>query len=259
MRSLLILLFALTANPAAACGADTDCTVENGTYRIALPDGPPTGALFFAHGYRGSAAGMMRNDALRAMTSAKGLALVALKSAGEDWTLPNAPGAGETLLRDEPAYIARVQADVAQRFAIDPDRMVLAGFSAGGMMTWTMACDRPAAFAAYIPISGTFWDPVPAACPGDPATLHHIHGTSDPVVPIAGRPIAETRQGDVTEALAMYRAKGLDQPAPFALADLDCEAWTDGTATLSYCLHPGGHRFSVDWVSALWDRTFADG
>ncbi|MEM8850908.1 MAG: hypothetical protein AAGE03_12855 [Pseudomonadota bacterium] len=121
-----------------------------------------------------------------------------------------------------------------------------------------MACDRPEAFAAYIPISGTFWAPVPDACPGSAATIHHIHGTSDPVVPIAGRPIAETHQGDVTQALAMYRAKGFDQTAPFALSDLDCDAWTDGAATLSYCRHPGGHTFSVDWVGILWDRTFAD-
>ncbi|MEM7643244.1 MAG: PHB depolymerase family esterase [Pseudomonadota bacterium] len=258
MRLPVLVLALLAASPASACGPDTDCIIDNGSYRIALPDGAPAGAVFFAHGYRGSAAGMMRNDRLRDMTDARGLALVALKSAGEDWTLPNAPGAGETLLRDEPAYIARVQADVAQRFAIDPARMILAGFSAGGMMTWTMACDRPEAFAAYIPISGTFWDPVPLACPGDPATVHHIHGTADPVVPIAGRPIAETRQGNVMQALAMYRAKGLDASVPFALADLDCEAWTDGAETLSYCLHPGGHSFSVDWVGALWDRTFPD-
>ncbi|MEM8850907.1 MAG: hypothetical protein AAGE03_12850 [Pseudomonadota bacterium] len=135
MRLPLLALALLAAAPAAACGPDSDCTVENGTYRIALPAAAPAGALFFAHGYRGSAAGMMRNDTLRGMATAKGLALVALKSAGDDWMIPNVPNDADGPSRDEPAYIARVQADVARRFGIDPARTILAGFSAGGMMT----------------------------------------------------------------------------------------------------------------------------
>lgn len=256
LPALIVALAALATAPALACGPTSDCLIEDGTYRIRMPDGPPAGAIVFAHGYRGTTAGTMGNARLEAMARERGLALIAIKSADEDWTLPHAPSDGLRPARDEPAYIARVQADAVARFGLDPARMMMAGFSAGGMMTWTMACDRPDAFGAYVALSGTFWAPVPEACAGR-ATLHHIHGTSDTVVPIAGRAIGPARQGDVTDALAMYRrSASFENTTPFALADLDCTAWTTGGETLSYCLHPGGHSFSTDWLATIWDRTF---
>ena len=55
------IVLALWAAPALACGPDTDCAVGDRTYRIALPEGhdgaAPVGALVWAHGYRGTAAG----------------------------------------------------------------------------------------------------------------------------------------------------------------------------------------------------------
>lgn len=231
--------------------------VADGTYRIRMPDGPPQGAIVFAHGYRGSANGTMGSGGLERMAREKGLALIALNAKGIDWDIPNAPDGREP--RDEAAYILSVRDDAATRFDLDPARMVMAGFSAGGMITWQMACDRPDSFPAFIPLSGTFWDPVPAQCADGSATIHHIHGTSDGVVPIGGRPIGATAQGDVMQALEMYRAKGFDTSVPFTLADLECEAWSDGDAVLSYCLHPGGHRFSAAWLAVLWDQTFPGG
>ena len=35
---------------------------------------------------------------------------------------------------------------------------------------------RGQAFAAYAPIAGAFWLPMPANCPGGPVNLSHIHG-----------------------------------------------------------------------------------
>ena len=265
LPSLPALLAPLLATSALACGPDEDCPIGDRTYRIHLPPGgseaaagPRGGALFFAHGYRGTAGGTMGNGNLTALADRLGVALVALKSFDEDWTIPNAPSAGTRPADDEPAYIEAVKADVVARYGLDPERMMMAGFSAGGMMTWTMACERSGAFAAFVAMSGTFWAPVPASCPAPAATLHHIHGTSDGVVPIAGRPIGPTHQGDVTEALTMWRAKGFDDDMPSTLADLDCEGWGSDGDVLTYCLHPGGHSFRAEWIEELWVATFPE-
>lgn len=256
MKHLPIAL-AVLGTPAAACGPDTDCAVEDGIYRIHLPDEPEgAGAILFAHGYRGTAEATIGNPALRALVDELGVALIAPKSHAEDWTLPNNPSAGEGPARDEVAYVARVKADAVERFGLDPDRMLAAGFSAGGMLVWNLICDDPGRFAGHAPMSGTFWAPVPESCERPVAPVIHTHGTADEIVPMAGRPIESARQGDVAEALAMYRALGGHEPADPAPAGegLDCEAWMapDGQR-LELCLHGGGHEFSADHLRRAWD------
>ena len=197
----LILTLTLPGLPAFACGPDTDCRIGDRSYRIYLPRGQdgttPMGALIFAHGYKGSAAGTMRNGALRGMADLLGIALVAANAKGDDWRLPGTPSGGVTSPETELGYFDALRDDILANTAIDPDRIVMAGFSAGGMMTWTLACHRPADYAGFIPVAGTFWAPTPDSCTTPPADIIHVHGTSDRIVPLAGRAIGEARQGDV--------------------------------------------------------------
>lgn len=258
---LIATLIALTfATPALACGPDTDCVIGDRTYRLHLPANTdaPIGALFYAHGYRGSAAGAMNNAALRRMTDDLGIALVALKSAGDDWNLAHRPRAPEQKTAAEYDYIDAVIADVAGRVALDQDSLVFTGFSAGGMMTWTIACGMSERFAGFIPLSGTFWAPVPDTCTTPPTNIVHIHGTEDGVVPITGRPIGPTSQGDVTRALAMYAAyggyvaSGAEQSAP---GGMTCR--TSGNSLgnlLDFCTFAGGHDFSTPRLRYAYER-----
>ena len=91
----LCVLFMILCTPAGACGVDTDCPVGDRIYRIAMPQGhngvTPVGAVVWAHGYRGSAAGVMRNGSLRRMASDAGLALIAAQGVNGTWDLPNGP------------------------------------------------------------------------------------------------------------------------------------------------------------------------
>ncbi|CTQ32152.1 alpha/beta hydrolase family esterase [Jannaschia rubra] len=253
---VLILLLCLLGAPAMACGPDSDCAVENGTYRIRLPDAPPQGAILFAHGYRGTAEGIMGNAALERMARDLGVVLVALQSAGEDWAIPDAPSEGRRPARDEVAYVQAVKADVVDRFGMDPERFMLAGFSAGGMMVWNAACKAGDAFAVFVPLSGTFWKGPPATCPTG-AVIWHFHGTADAVVPVAGRQIGPARQGDVNAVLAMYRNdRSLHDAVPAPVDDLDCARGEGADAMLQYCLHPGGHTFDAGWLARVWRATF---
>jgi polyhydroxybutyrate depolymerase len=227
--------------------------VGDRTYRLYLPaaaEAGTVGLLVFAHGYRGSAANEMANKALLALADDTGMALVALKSAGEDWDIAHRPQEQEQEVSREGDYIDAVLADVATRAQIDPARRVAAGFSAGGMLTWTLACEMSDRFTGFVPMSGTFWGEIPATCASPPATLVHIHGTADRTVPLDGRAIGGTRQGDVGQALAMYAAYGgyaRDGGETEAPGGLTCrKARNPVGKLLEFCTFEGGHDFSVE-------------
>ncbi len=242
---------------AIACGVSTDCVVGSGTYRISLPEGAArvTGAVVFAHGYQGSAAGTMKNSSLSGMANRRGLALIAIDAGGDDWNLPDAPH-DSVSGRDEMAYLDEVVADAGRRYGVDPAQVFITGFSAGGMFVWNAVCARGDAYAGYVPYSGTFWKGPPETCPAPAQNVIHIHGTADTTVPMEGRAIAETRQGSVPVTLAMYLAdKSFVPDADYTMADMRCaHAATAADKRLDLCLFDGGHSFSAERMGAALDR-----
>ncbi|MEO1551519.1 MAG: polyhydroxybutyrate depolymerase [Pseudomonadota bacterium] len=255
--STFFALIPLSGLPAFACGPDSDCMLGDRPYRIQMPQGVSNpGAIIFAHGYRGSHLGTMRNKNLRAVADRLGVAFVAVKSYAEDWRIPGTPSDMGTDGAVELLYFDQLVADLGSRHGIDTSRLMLTGFSAGGMLVWQMACDRGDSFAAFVPIAGTFWGEIPQTCATAPANLIHIHGTGDRIVPLEGRPIGQTHQGSVTGALALARRLGgFTTPQPVPAPDLDCTAETaaDG-ALLEVCLHPGGHSVKSAWIERAWQR-----
>ncbi|MEM6665711.1 MAG: prolyl oligopeptidase family serine peptidase [Pseudomonadota bacterium] len=256
----LALLLPASGDRAMACGPDTDCIIGERTYRIRMPEGHdgarPVGAVLYAHGYKGSAAGAMRNQALGKTLSDMGLAFIAAKSAGDDWSLPGTPSNLKSDVRVELDYFDALLADVTTRFAVDPERIMMTGFSAGGMMVWTLACERPDRFLGFAPIAGTFWAPVPDTCRGPVADIIHIHGDADRIVPLAGRPIGKAHQGDVPTALAMYARFGAfgDEGPLAAPGDQTCtERRNPDGKRLAFCQFPGGHSFRTGDLRFAWD------
>ncbi len=252
MRLILFLCTAFLATPVLACGPDTDCVIGERTYRLYVPEGigdAPVGALLFAHGYRGTAAGAMRNMSLRRLADDLGIALIALKSKEDDWSLAHRPREPGQQTAREYDYVEAVLSDAATRMALDEQKLAFTGFSAGGMMTWTMACGMSDRFSGFIPMSGTFWAPVAETCTTPPTNIVHIHGTEDATVPLQGRVIGPTRQGNVAEAMEMYAEYGGYEPTAEGVAapgDMTCtEAENVVGKRLEICLFDGGHSFSV--------------
>jgi polyhydroxybutyrate depolymerase len=250
-----------TTGGAMACGTDTDCSIGTGAYRIFNADAAVNGALVFAHGYRGTAQGTVRNRALRAVAEEKGIALVALQSLGDDWSIPNVPKQDSSVTRDEPTYLNAVIADLNARFKLNTDRVMLSGFSAGGMCTWQIACNSDVVVAGYAPLSGTLWDPMPDACPTADTSLMHFHGDRDKIVPLGGRPIGQYHQGDVPTALKMYaRDGGFDALSPARMMEgADCDVATNAKGkTLSFCQFSAGHSFKADHLRYAWDAFMSE-
>jgi len=252
------LCFLLPMSAAHACGISTDCKIGDRIYRIKMPDGhdgvTPVGAIIHAHGYRGTAKGTISSKALQRMASRLGVALIAPKSAGPDWIIPGAPRKRDVDGSVEFEYFDALIQDATTRFPIDRSRLMVSGFSAGGMMVWNLACHRGSSFAAFAPVAGTFWESLPTSCPSAPVNLIHTHGTSDKTVPLNGRRIADTKQGAISDALSLFtRIGGFGSARRYADRDLDCRRRTNATGKiLEYCTHPGGHSIKSKWLERAW-------
>eukprot|EP00873_Tetraselmis_striata_P026141 jgi/Tetstr1/446405/TSEL_033947.t1 len=265
--SLALLAGASPVQPAQAaaetgCGIETPCRIETGEYRIRFPadwDGKtPLGTIVFLHGWRGTAAGEMRNAAWAQLADRLNVAFVAPQGAGKTWSYPGAPRD----LRDDFAFFDALIKDLTTRFPLRADRMMATGFSMGGSMVWNLACYRGGLFAGFAPIAGAFWDPIPKDCPSPAPVLFHVHGTADRTVPLEGRPIGERwRQSDVADSLAVWQAQaGLPQVFPASAPDsgLTCQRQQaparSGPAAplLEVCLHSGGHSVRAEWVERAW-------
>lgn len=251
--AVLLALAMLSGGEAAACGPASDCETGARSYRIALPERPPRGAIVYVHGYHGTSSAVMRNGALTGLAEALGIAFVAAQAVGPEWNLPGVPSV-DASGADELAYFDAVSADLAARYGIPRARTLVTGFSSGAMMVWHLACQRGDAYAGYAPMSGTFWAPVPESCPGGPANLIHYHGTRDEMVPLAGRQIREAHQGDVHVALEMMARAGGYQPVAAETGDgLDCTRRRDAAGhRLELCLFEGHHEMRVENIRRAW-------
>jgi len=258
MKIVLTALFFLTATmgSAFACGPTSDCVIGERIYRIKMPKGhdgvTPVGAIVHAHGYRGSAKGVIKG--MSRMASKLGVALIAPKSKGDDWVIPGAPRKTHVDGSAEFEYFDAMIADASARFPIDTNRLMASGFSAGGMMVWNLACHRGHLFAAYAPVAGTFWAPVPPNCPSGPVSMIHTHGKNDRTVPLNGRRIADTKQGEVSRALNLFRQSGGFQPTSNGHSgELTCERSVNPEGRISeFCLHDGSHSVKSRWLVRAW-------
>ncbi|WP_158964408.1 alpha/beta hydrolase family esterase [Chachezhania sediminis] len=261
--ALLSLLPTLAA--ADCAGTPGPCLVETGEYHVVLPDSPaadPMPAVMYLHGAGASGATAITNSGLIGALTARGYAVIAPTGSrafggpdGHLWAFRDSfPG------RDEAAFLGAVMDDASDRFGIDPDHTLLAGFSAGGFMVSYLACATPDAFPAYAPLSGGFWRPHPDSCAG-PVRLHQTHGWSDTTVPLEGRYLGggKWQQGDIFAGMEIWRhandcptetADTFDTTGPFWR-----RSWTacaDGSA-LELALFPGGHMIPPGWADMALD------
>ena len=269
LTAALLALALLWRVPAATarldCGEMAPCAVATGSYHLAAPDAwdgtTPLPAVLFFHGYGSSGADVVGDASLRDSVTARGYLLIAPngRSPGpgqrRSWAHQGSPFSG----RDEEAFIAAVMADVAGRLPLRPDRVLVSGFSQGGSMAWHIACFAGRDFAAFAPVSGSFWRPHPESCPGGPVRLLHLHGFTDMVVPLEGRPIGDRwHQGDVFAAMALMREVDGCGSEPDRITIDDgrrCRAWTECAlgGELELCLHDGGHKLPEGWLGRALD------
>lgn len=242
-----------------ACGAEGPaCGVALGEYRVAEPSTPATArpAVVFIHGAGDSAAGILARQQFVDEFTRHGYVVIAPQGLMRpdrgftNWYFrPDDPPR-----RDELAFMRQIMADATERFHINRARVLLAGESIGGSVTWYLACRAPGDFAAYAPVDGGFWNKLPTGCAG-PVKLLHTHGWTDATVPLEGRAIPGVAvQGDIFAGLAIWRlANGCPTQAPSATTaegKIWHRQWTGCAAGswLEFVLHDGGHDVPDWWA-----------
>ncbi|HBL28249.1 MAG TPA: phospholipase [Acidobacteria bacterium] len=108
---------------------------------------------------------------------------------------------------DKEAFLAAAQAlrrfvaEAVERLPIDPARVVVSGFSQGGIMAYELALREPSRFAGLAALSSWFPEPLAEELPPRPEheglPVLVIHGTQDPAVPV-------DRAREAREALRPY-------------------------------------------------------
>ena len=121
---------------------------------------------------------------------------------------------------------------VRSEYRIDPDRILVTGFSLGGHGSWFMASEHSDIFSAAIPMAG--WAQPPWLEKIDAIPLYVIHARNDDVVPFAG----------AEEAVAAVRAKG----EPIEIVVVEKLTHYDTARYVTYL------RDAVPWIERIWAR-----
>jgi polyhydroxybutyrate depolymerase len=239
--------------------------VADGEYAAAAPAAwngrDPLPLLLFLHGYTGNGAAILTDPKVSQVASEAGFLLVAPDGVGGSWSHVGSPSHE----RDDVAFLRAVVTDARRRWPVNSHLMVAGGFSQGASMVWDLACYAGHDFSAFLSFSGGFWQPLPRACSSGPVNLRHVHGTADPIMPMAGRTIRSVyHQGDILQGLAIWRATDQCKAAADGRADedgLDCATWSRCAtgATLQFCRFPGGHEMKAVWLAdgLAWARRMA--
>ena len=255
----LFVSFVFLPLSANACGGEQVCSIEEGDYYLIEPSSVAAGekrpAIFYLHGHRGNALNAVRNPAFQRLADTLKVSIIAVQGVNGTWSFPTAPRS----LRDEFSFFDKLLEAAANHHEIDTRRTMITGFSAGGFMTWYLACQNPKRFAGHAPIAGAFWKPLPDECSAAAPVIFHVHGRSDKVVPLAGRALGGGRwhQGDVFKSFDVWRRQfNLTKTSPDRSRDgsLECESWLPSDGVLELCLHDGGHNLRTEWIARAWKK-----
>ncbi len=92
------------------------------------------------------------------------------------------------------------------RYPIDRRKLVVMGFSQGGVMAYDLVLSEPERFAGLVALSSWLPEAIDRAIPSNSATKNLpalvIHGSQDPMVPVAGA--QESRQRLMARGLNVH-------------------------------------------------------
>lgn len=145
----------------------------------------PRPLVFLLHGFTQNADAIMNYSAFNAVAEEQNVILVYPNGLDNAWnTNPGSPG-GSTA--DDVGFLSQLIDLISSEQNIDSRRVYACGFSAGGFMSYILACELQDQLAAVASVAGTYSREALDNCTPDRAfPILHIHGTDDIIVPPAG-------------------------------------------------------------------------
>lgn len=158
------------------------------TYYLHIPrsyksDRPMPLVLVF-HGSGGSGSSIANVTRFNELADKKGFIVVYPNGIDHHWS----DGHGVFYPQvDDISFVAALIDRLMQIRNIDSRRIYATGFSNGGMLTQTLACNLSDRIAAFASVAGTLPANLASSCkPKTPVSLLIVHGTSDRSVPYSG-------------------------------------------------------------------------
>ena len=218
-------------------------------YIVSLPDAyDPQNAypiIFGFHGLGGSAEGASGNWYL-GLEVPGGTPTIFVYPDGID----DGDGAGwpNTGGRDVEFFDALL-AQLKSTYCVDAERVFSTGHSYGGMMSFTLGCQRPDDLRAIAPVAGAHFGGGQGGCSGPVAVLG-IHGENDDVVSYESGVSAMERL--ISDNTCDAEATTPMDPSEFCVS-YAC----DSAYPTAWCTHQDGHNwpdFAAETIKAFFDQ-----
>ncbi|MEO1552082.1 MAG: hypothetical protein AAFR93_16935, partial [Pseudomonadota bacterium] len=252
VRALVVVLgFALSLAPAARtqelCEQAVPCPLGARSYHVKVPDGwdgvSPMPLMLHFHGWARQGTLIVKHARISGATRRLGVLLVAPNGMNGTWSFRQ-KGSPDI------EFARAVIEDVAQRYPVDRDRIIISGYSFGSAAAWRYACTYGGEIYALLAVSGTFWNQ-DERCETGPTHVRHVHGTSDTVMDFPFGP-----DGDVTYPVALWRRhNGCAEPgervgdwAATSRVMFTRYAWRDCAKPVILDVHPRGHFIPRGWI-----------
>jgi polyhydroxybutyrate depolymerase len=154
------------------------------TYRLHKPAGLTAAAplVVMLHGATGTGEQAEKSYGWDQLADSAHFVVAYPDGVGHTWNGHGCCGKAMRENVDDAGFITAMVGQISAGLPIDKSRVYAAGFSNGGIMSYTLACNT-GIFAAIGPDSATMLD---ACTAPHPTSVIHIHGTADKVVPYNG-------------------------------------------------------------------------
>ena len=225
-------------------------------YRLHKPAGAPASAplVIVMHGYSGSARQAERDYQWDGLADSANFVVAYPDGLGRAWNVDGETCCGRPGRQgvNDVAFITAAVAEITKNLAIDPRKVYATGMSNGGIMSYTLACTT-GIFAAIGPVAGIQLN----ACPSPhPASVMHIHGTADRLVPYRGGQGFSVINGPPVPHVNEFW-RNVDQcGAPAAATDGPVTTSTAGCAqgrgVVLVTIDGGGHEWPAFASPMLW-------
>ncbi|MDE3273022.1 alpha/beta hydrolase family esterase [Pseudoalteromonas sp. G4] len=136
--------------------------------------------LHGAPGYMAKVAGIF--DA--SMLEEKGYLVISPNGNGSAWQWDSKTNSNTS---DDTHYISNLIDYAHANYTINGDKARIFGYSAGGFMAYTLACQIPEKLEGIVSLAGQFRGDFNACTTSTAVAIHHLHSPSDTDVPINGR------------------------------------------------------------------------
>ena len=169
---------------------------------------------------------------------------------------------------DDSGYLRGVIEEIQRRFAVDPKRIYVTGYSSGGAMSHRLALEHADLIAGIASMAGrTYYDP--NACrPTQPVNVLQIHGSLDTYLggtgPDYGLPVVAEAPGAVRTVQIWAGFNGCQNPVVEAAPSLDLTTQVAGidTTVLRYTQCPPGGSVELWTVNGgdhllFWNNSLA--